>query len=351
MARGGFYAVILAGGGGERLWPLSTPERPKQFVDIFGGKPLIRHAADRLAGLVPPARILVITAERFVDQTRAALPDVPRENIVGEPCRRDTAAAVAVAVGMVQARGGADAVGAILTADQLMTPEESFRRVLADAFAAAAERDAIITIGVEPDHPATGFGYIARAEKVDCGTATEFARVERFVEKPDLATAQSYLATGRYSWNAGMFIWKASTMAATFAAHAPEFSALIEQVAAAPDVARVLASLYPTIRATSVDYAVMEKATNILVARCAFTWDDVGGWNAIANHFPQDERGNVRLGKTAVYDAKDNIVVSDDAHLTAVVGLENVVVVHTPTATLVCARDRVQDVKQLVRSL
>lgn len=350
MVRGDSYAVILAGGGGERLWPLSTPERPKQFVELFGGKPLIRHAADRLAGLIPPERILVITAARFVAQTRAALPMVPPENIVGEPCRRDTAAAVAVAVGMVRARGGADAVGAILTADQLMTPEEAFRRVLGDALAVAARSDAIVTLGVEPDHPATGFGYIARAEKVDFGTASEFAKVERFVEKPDLETAKAYLATGRYSWNAGMFIWKASTMAAAFAAHAPEFSGLIDAVAAAPDVEAVMAVRYPAIRATSVDYAVMEKATNILVARCAFTWDDVGGWNAIAAHFPADARGNVRLGKTAVYDAGNNIIVSDDAHVTAVVGLENVVVVHTPHATLVCARDRAQDVKQLVRS-
>ena len=239
----------------------------------------------------------------------------------------------------------------MLIADHLMTPEDAFRRVLGDAIEVAAKSDAIVTIGVEPDHPATGFGYIARAGKVDFGTATEFAQVERFVEKPDLATAKCYLATGRYSWNAGMFIWKVSTMAAAFVAHAPEFAGLVEQVAAAPDVARVLASLYPGIRATSVDYAGMEKATNILVARCAFTWDDVGGWNAIANHFPQDEHCNTRLGKTAIYDAKDNIIVSDDMHLTAVVGLENVVVVHTPTATLVCARDRVQDVKQLVRSL
>ncbi|MBQ8125450.1 MAG: mannose-1-phosphate guanylyltransferase, partial [Kiritimatiellae bacterium] len=248
-------------------------------------------------------------------------------------------------------RGGADAVGAILTADQLMTPEEAFRRVLGDALAVAARSDAIVTLGVEPDHPATGFGYIARAEKVDFGTASEFAKVERFVEKPDLETARAYLATGRYSWNAGMFIWKASTMAAAFAAHAPEFSGLIDAVAAAPDVEAVMAARYPAIRATSVDYAVMEKATNILVARCAFTWDDVGGWNAIAAHFPADARGNVRLGKTAVYDAGNNIIVSDDAHVTAVVGLENVVVVHTPHATLVCARDRAQDVKQLVRSL
>lgn len=345
------FAVILAGGNGERFWPVSTPERPKQFVDLFGGKPLIRHAADRLEGLIPPERVLVITAKRLVAQTRRALPMVPRENIVGEPCRRDTAPAVAVACGLVRRLGGPDAVCCILTADQLMEPAPKFRRALADAIAAAAASDAIVTMGIVPDSPATGYGYIEAGERVDMGTRTEFRRARRFVEKPDLATAKKYLARGCFSWNSGMFIWKQSTMAAAFAAHAPDIAPLIDAVAAAKRVPALLARAYPALRAISVDFAVMEKAEKVLVARSEFRWDDVGSWLSIPHHFPQDADGNTRLGRTAVLDAANSIVVSDDAHMTAVVGLSNIVVVHTPTATLVCPKDRVQDVKKLVRSL
>ena len=349
MARA--YAVIMAGGGGERLWPVSTPKRPKQFVDVFGGKPLIRHAFDRLRGLIPPERVLVVTASRLVSMTRRALPDVPAANIVGEPCRRDTAAAVAVSCGLVARLGGPDAVGCILTADQLMKPERDFRATLKDAISAAAKFDSIVTMGIVPDRPATGYGYIECGRKVDAGTKTVFFSVKRFVEKPDEATAKRYLKAGRFRWNAGMFVWRARVMADAFAAAAPEFSPLIASVAAAKSVPALLRRVYPPLRAISVDFAVMEKAKNILVAESRFTWDDVGSWQAIPNHFPSDSCGNVCLGKTALLDAHDSIVVSSGSHLVAVAGLSDVVVVHTPAATLVCPRSCAQDVKKLVRSM
>jgi len=345
------YAVIMAGGGGERLWPVSTPKRPKQFVDVFGGKPLIRHAFDRLRGLIPPERVLVVTASRLVPMTRRALPDVPAANIVGEPCRRDTAAAVAVSCGLVARLGGPDAVGCILTADQLMEPERDFRATLKDAISAAAKFDSIVTMGIVPDRPATGYGYIECGRKVDAGTKTVFYSVKRFVEKPDEATAKRYLKSGRFRWNAGMFVWRAKVMADAFAAAAPDFSPLIASVAAAKSVPALLRRAYPPLRAISVDFAVMEKAKSILVAESRFKWDDVGSWQAIANHFPADACGNVCLGKTALLDARDSIVVSSGGHLAAVVGLSGVVVVHTPGATLVCPRSRAQDVKKLVRSM
>ena len=345
------YAVILAGGNGERFWPVSTAKRPKQFVDIFGGKPLIRHAFDRLRGLIPPERTIVVTASRLVPQTRRALPDLPACNIVGEPCRRDTAAAVAVACGLVKRLGGPDAVGCILTADQIMAPEDKFRATLRDAIKAAAKFDSIVTIGIEPDCPATGFGYSECDKHVDAGTTTSISAVKRFVEKPDAATARRYLKSGRFLWNAGMFIWRASVMEAAFAAAAPDFSALISAVATAPRVVPLLRRAYPALRAISVDFAVMEHAKGILVAKSRFCWDDVGSWQALPNHFPSDGSGNVCIGKTALLDASRSIVVSSQKHLTAVVGMSDIVVVHTPEATLVCPRDRVQDVKKLVKSL
>lgn len=345
------YAIILAGGNGERFWPISTSERPKQFVSLFGGKPLIRHAVDRLEGLIPPERVLVITAERLVQQTRRALPMVPRANIIGEPCRRDTAAAVACACGLVKKLGGADAVGCILTADQLMDPPRIFRRTLRDAITAAQKTDAIVTMGIVPDYPATAFGYIECAEPIDMKTKTVFNRVVRFVEKPDKETAASYLASGRFSWNAGMFIWKAKTMEAAFSDYAPDFSELIEAVSTSKHVAPILEKLYPELRSTSVDYAVMEKVRNIIMARSEFLWDDVGSWLAIPRHFSRDDEGNTCLGRTALLDTANSIVVSEDNHLAAVVGLTDVVVVHTATATLVCSKDKVQDVKRLVKTL
>ena len=345
------YAIIMAGGNGERFWPMSTPERPKQFVTLFGGKPLIRHAADRLEGLVPPERTLVITAERLVAQTRRALPRIPRVNVIGEPCRRDTAAAVACACGLVKRLGGPDAVGCILTADQLMEPAAKFRRTLRSAIKVASRTDAIVTVGVEPDHPATGFGYIECGPRIATGTSTEFHAVSRFVEKPDEKTAKRYLASGRFCWNSGMFIWKVSTMEAAFVQHAPDIAGLIGKVETAKSIHATLARAYPALRAISVDYAVMEKARKVVVARSDFKWDDVGSWTAIPKHFSHDAAGNTCLGKTALLDTDDSIVVSEDGHLTAVLGMKDVVVVQTPDATLVCAKNRVQDLKKLVRSI
>ena len=344
------YAVILAGGDGERLWPLSTPERPKQFVSLFGGKALIRHAADRLKGVVPPERTFVVTARRLVAETRRTLPHIPAGNIVGEPCRRDTAAAVAVACGLVKRHGGDDAVGCILTADHLMTPERGFRQTLRDAITAASKSSAIVTIGIEPDRPASEFGYIECAGDEKTGTRTKFRKVKRFVEKPDAKTAARYLKTGGFWWNSGMFIWKVGTLERVFGATAPETGALIGKVARAKNAGAVLSKAYAALRPISFDYAVMEKTRDIIVAKGGFKWDDVGSWTSVANHFPKDIRGNVSVGDTAFLDVSGSIVLGSDNHVIALVGVDDLVVVHTDKATLVCAKNRVQDMKKLLAS-
>lgn len=352
------YAVIMAGGSGERLWPLSTPDRPKQFVDIFDGKPLIRHAVDRLAGMIPPERILVITAARFLPLTRRALPMLPRANIIGEPCRRDTAAAVALGVGLVKKLGGEGAVGCILTADQLMTPVAQFQRSLSDAIRLAAQSDAVVTLGLVPTYPATGYGYIecGAPVKTPAGVKIPFSKVARFVEKPDLATAKRYLKAGRFRWNSGMFIWRADVMAAAFRTAAPDIAILIDRVAAARRLAPVLANVYPTLRAISVDFAVMEKAPNILVGESSFDWDDVGGWTSLAAHFPQDGANNTVVGTACVLDTTSSIVVNMPGakaplHRVGVLGLSDVVVVNTPEGTLVCSRAAAPRIRELVKAM
>lgn len=344
------YGIILAGGNGERFWPLSTFDRPKQFVDIFEGKPLIRHAADRLKGVIPPERTFVITAERFVAMTREALPMVPPANIIAEPCRRDTAAAVAVAVGLVKKIGGPDAVGCVLTADHMMKPVIAFRQALKDAIVAATKTDAVITMGVVPDAPETGYGYIKVGSPLDLGTKSVFCNVNGFVEKPDLATARKYFSSGKYYWNSGMFIWRASIMEQAFADHAPDIGKLIDAIAKTRNVGMTLAHTYASIRSVSVDFAVMEHLKRILVARCTFGWNDVGNWLSLPDLFSRDDSGNTCLGKAVLMDSNNSIVFAEESRPVVVLGLDHVVVVQTENGTLVCAKNRVQDIKKIVNS-
>ena len=345
-----FYAAILSGGSGERFWPLSTQKRPKQFLSVFGGKSLIRQAVERLDGLVPPERILVITSKSLVAATRRELPEIPRGNIVAEPCRRDTAAAVATACGVVESRGGESAVAAILTADQIMGDVKAFRRVLADSALAAARSDSIVTMGIAPTYPATGFGYINVGDGMDLGTDTEFRRVVKFVEKPDAATAKRYLASGRYVWNAGMFVWRVSTMKAALRAGAPELSDLERAVAAAKSVPRVLARLYPPLPRISIDYAVMEKARNIIVSRGDFGWDDVGTWAAAEKHLKADARRNVVKGAATLLDCENAVAVAEGPMIAAL-GVKDLVIVTTKDAVLVADKSRVQDLKKLLAQM
>ena len=346
------YAVIMAGGRGERFWPLSRISRPKQFLDIFGGTPLLGIAVERLQGLIPPERILIITSADLVEASRAAAPTLPAENVIGEPFGRDTAAACALGTALVAARQGGDsATVAILTADQLMEDLDVYRQTLRDAHALAAAEPVIVTIGITPTYAATGFGYVEVAEPLDFAAPTEFHKVARFVEKPDAETAAAYVVGGRHFWNAGMFIWSVSTFNAALQRSKPELAAAIEAVKPAigtPAFAAALESAYNKIERISVDYAVMEHADNIAMARGKFGWDDVGSWTAIGSHFPADEADNVRLGATELMNARGNIVVSDADHLVAVYGADDLVVVHTGDATLVCPRDKVAEIKGLV---
>jgi len=326
-----FKAVILAGGSGERFWPLSTPERPKQFLRVFGGESLIRQALARLDGLVSPEDAFVVTTKSLVAATRKELPEVPKGNIVGEPMRRDTGAAVALGVGL--ATGDGDPVVGFFSSDQMVAKPKEFRKVVKKAVALARRRDAIVTIGIKPDYPATCFGYIS-------------PKTRAFVEKPDAEKAKKYVKAG-YLWNAGMFIARASVFRGAFAAHAPELEKLANIGASAKSIAPAgLARLYAALPKISFDYAVMEKAKNVEVVPGDFGWDDVGSFAAFDRYFPHDACGNVREGPCTVVEASDNICVARSARI-SLLGVKNLVVVTTPDAVLVADKSRLTEMKRL----
>ena len=342
MSKADFKAVILAGGSGERFWPLSTPERPKQFLRVFGGESLIRQALARLDGLVAPEDAFVVTTKSLVAATRKELPEVPKGNIVGEPMRRDTGAAVALGVGMaaqrgwkprLQPEGEDDPVIGFFSSDQMVAKPKEFRKVVRKAVALARRKDAIVTIGIKPAYPATCFGYIS-------------PKTRTFVEKPDAEKAKKYVKAG-YLWNAGMFIARASVFRGAFAAHAPELEKLANIGASAKSIAPAgLARLYAALPKISFDYAVMEKAKNVEVVPGDFGWDDVGSFAAFDKYFPHDSRGNVREGPCNVVEADGNICVARSARI-SLLGVKTLVVVTTPDAVLVADKSRLTEMKRL----
>ncbi len=348
----GRYAVIMAGGKGERFWPLSTSKHPKQLLALVGDKPLIAQAVDRLNGLIPPENVFVVTNADLIEATQKAAPMLPAENIVGEPIGRDTAAAVACGGALVAAKDP-DGVFAVLTADQVMGDLDIFAATLKGGMDLAEENEILVTIGIQPTFPSTGFGYIESGADFGEADGVAFKKAVRFVEKPDEATAQSYLDTGKFFWNSGMFIWSVPTLGKAFAVHCPEMKELLDTLtayAARGEIFQGLEKTYPTLGKISIDYALMEKADNIVMACGTFTWDDVGSWPAIESHFPKDEAGNTLIGTCEQIDSKNNIIYSKD-RLTAVIGAENLVVVQAEGVTLVCPKEKAQDIKKMVSKL
>jgi len=346
------YAVIMAGGKGERFWPLSTSKRPKQVLSLIGGKPMLALAIDRLKGFIPPERILVITNASLVDVSRDAAPELPPENVIGEPFGRDTAAACALGSALVKARSE-NAAFCILTADHVIKGIDLFQQTLREGFELALAEDVLVTMGIQPAFPSTGFGYIEAGTEIDSPGDTTFRKALRFVEKPDADTASDYLKAGNYFWNSGMFIWSVDSFRKALQMYQPRLLSMasaMEEAAGKEDLAVRLEEEYGKLEKISVDYAIMEKADNIVTAIGRFGWFDVGSWPALADHFDLDEADNVMIGDCRMLDSKANIVYSEN-RLTALIGVEDLVVVQAENATLVCRRDRAQDVKAMVQML
>ncbi|MBW7909346.1 MAG: mannose-1-phosphate guanyltransferase [Kiritimatiellae bacterium] len=302
--------------------------------------------------MVPPERVLVLTNADLVQASREAAPELPPANIIGEPVGRDTAPAVALATALVKARDP-KGVFAILTADHVMGDLPHFRETLAAGMDIAESGDYLVTIGIQPNEPSTGFGYIEQGDDFSTVRGIPFKRVRRFVEKPDRATAESYLASGRFAWNSGMFVWSVASIQSALQKYHPELGSKIDEWALAavqPNFAELLAQSFATVRKISIDYAVMEKADNIVVAAGTFAWDDVGSWPALERHFPADSAQNVLIGDATAVASAQNIVYSQ-GRLTALVGVKDFIVVQAEDATLVCHRDHAQNIKELLAKL
>ncbi len=347
------YALILAGGSGTRFWPLSRNEKPKQLLKLFDDETLIEKTVNRLKGIVPQEKIVVLTNQSQVPGIREALPDLPEENIIAEPARRDTGPAVALAAAWVAARNP-EAVMMVLPADQLVVDTDGFRSILATAASVAAATPSIVTLGIRPDWPCPSFGYIERGDAIsveDVDTPHPIYRVSRFREKPTPEIAAEYLAAGNFSWNAGIFVWSVPTLRAELATHTPELSAFVDALAAAPDFAAHVATHFPSLAKISIDFALMEKASQVLNIEADVGWDDVGGWPSVAKYFPEDDSGNTIRGESTVLDASGNIGLSAGGKRIALLGVRDLIVVETEDAILVADRTRADAIKKLVDQL
>ncbi|MDQ3414576.1 MAG: mannose-1-phosphate guanylyltransferase, partial [Verrucomicrobiota bacterium] len=316
------YALILAGGSGERFWPLSRRARPKQLLKLVSDKTLIEETIDRLEGLVPTERTLVLTNVDQEEAVRGLFPAFPRENIVAEPAKRDTAAAVALATAWVAARDHR-ATMMVLPADHVIKDRAAFQETMRTAARAAEETGSLVTIGVKPTWACPGFGYIeqgAPAPLKDRSTPNDVFRVVRFREKPNAELADAFVRKGNFRWNAGMFVWSVSTVLSEFNRHAPELANFISQLRAPGNWDRAMSSRFAGLPMTSFDYAIMEKADRVLMVEASFDWDDVGGWRAVAAYLPKDESANAANCELTTLQATNNIVFSDHPAKIALLG-------------------------------
>ncbi len=345
-----FYACIMAGGSGERFWPMSRAQTPKHLLKLLSERTLVEETVRRLGGAVPPENIFVLTNAVQLSGTRAALAGlVPEAQIVAEPAKRDTAPAAALATALVRARGGEGATLALLPADAFIADAAMCANQMQAALARAKESGAIMTIAIKPDHAATGFGYLEMGEERASGPTGLVREVKRFVEKPDAATAQRYVESGNFAWNAGMFFWRVGTFVAEAERNAPELASFVREFPPG-DFSAFLAERFPVLPKISVDYAIMEKARSVETLLAKFDWDDVGLWTALPKHLKTDASGNASRGAVVVANGSNNIAISNGRTI-ALCGVKDLVVVETADAILVCHRDSVQDIKKIVQQL
>jgi len=350
------YAVIMAGGSGTRLWPLSRKSRPKQLLRILGNKSQLELAVERVRGLVEPENIYIITNAHYAQAVRDESPDLPAANVIGEPEGRDTANAIGLAAAIL-AKKDPQAIMGVFTADHVIEPADVFVRTLERAYELVEKSpESLITFGLKPTWAHTGLGYVHAGDPI-CSAQDDYQafKVQSFKEKPSSELAREYCDSGQYYWNSGMFVWRARTILEQLHKFLPDSYTKLQQIAqswdapAGPDIFK---RTFLTLEKISIDYAVMEKASDVLVVVLPCSWVDIGSWSTLEDVLEADEHGNVVTASSVeLIDSKNNVIVSEDEHLFGLIGVKDLVVVHSPKATLVCHKSQAQRVKELVARL
>ncbi|MGL4420719.1 MAG: mannose-1-phosphate guanylyltransferase [Gemmataceae bacterium] len=349
-----YHAMIMAGGGGTRFWPRSRNARPKQFLTFSGQRTLLQGTFDRIAPLIPAERCWILTGQSHTAEAERQLPEFPTAQIVGEPMGRDTAACIGLGAALI-AKTDPDATIIVMPADHVIEPEREFQRAAATAGEFANEfPQALITFGIPPTFPATGYGYIHRGAAVSQRNNLTLSRVQAFREKPAAPVAEQFLASGEYDWNSGIFVWRAATILAELERQRPQIRAAVGRIAEAwgtPQQESVFRAEYETIEKISIDFAVMEKAQEVLTMRAPYQWDDVGSWLALERRNPQDAAGNTVVGTHCNINSQNCVVVTDPDTVVATIGVSNLLIIRDGNAVLVADRAEEATVKAVVDKL
>lgn len=346
------YALILAGGSGQRFWPLSRDKHPKQLLKLFDDKTLLEHTIDRLEGLLPKENILVLTNHQQLEGVRSVLKDFPQENIIAEPDKRDTGPAIALAIGWVAAKDP-NATMMVLPSDHIIKDREAFQQTLRSAAHAARQSQALVTIGITPTWPCPSYGYIERGEpfSTDLTDSNPVYEVIRFREKPSIDLAERFLEQGGFTWNAGMFFWTVSAVRNNLNHLCPELAAFVDTLANAEDFHQAIQTEFSKLPKLSIDYALMEKAPRVLNVEASFDWDDVGNWTSVGAYLFRDGYGNQQNCEVTHLDSGHNLVFSANNQHIAMLGVEHLMVVTTPDAILIAHRSEAEKIKKLVETL
>lgn len=348
------YCVLMAGGIGSRFWPLSRAAVPKQMLNLLNDCSMLQMTYDRIRPLTKPEKILVITNIDLKKQVRVQLPELPEENIIAEPFGRNTAPCIGLAGAIIRKRSERDEIMVVLPADHLIENEDAFRKMIQSAGHYAKEEKCLITIGVKPHYPETGYGYIQRGTKISQSLGKDVFRVKTFAEKPTQDTAERFLKSGDFLWNSGMFIWSTELIMNEFKRYQPEMAEGFEAIYKAVDTIKMykeIKNIYSRMKSVSIDYAIMEVAKKVCILEADFKWNDVGSWEAAYHISDKDENNNaLKTKKHCLIDAKNNYVYSKKK-LVALVDVDDLVVVETDDALLICKKGQSQKVKNVVDNL